>query len=83
MNEKIIEERARRMAAERAVERRILRTIGYIGVVLVGIVVGLALYDIANGDFPAVSVIAVGLALVLICARRIQFWNIRRKALKM
>ena len=80
---RLILEHARRMAAERAADRKIIRAIGYIGVVLVGIVVGLALYDIAEGEFPAVSVTVAGAVLVLIGIRRIQFWNIRRKAMKM
>ena len=80
---RLILEHARRLAAERAAERKIIRAIGYIGVVLAGIVIGLALYDIAEGDFPAASATVIGSVLVLIGVRRLQFWNIRRKAMKM
>ena len=76
-----IEARKRELAAERAAERRMIRRVGFVFMALSGAVVGLAVYDIANGDFPAVSVFCVGTVGMLYVTGRVRLWMLGRRVL--
>lgn len=79
--QKIVDERKRKLAAERATEKRIVRVIGYTGAVIAAFLLWLAAYDISNSDFPAVSVSVFGGVIALIIVRKIQLWKIRHDIL--
>lgn len=79
--QKIVDERKRKLAAERATEKRIVRVIGYIGAAILTFLVVLAARDVSDGDFPVVSVSVFGVVFVLIIVRKIQLWKIRHDIL--